>query len=139
MNTVNPGLPELRSHRVARAAYERVEARRNDDRRKKYGALTHKLPGMILQNGLSQATGFLLAKGEPHHLALLGDLALVLRSVGVTQTDNPQALHQQIIGADLETTLLLTRRSLEAAGWMKRYVQGVLRIDPTGAEAGEVS
>lgn len=26
----------------------------------------------------------------------------------------------------------LTRRTLEAAGWMKRYVQGVLGVDATG-------
>ena len=31
----------------------------------------------------------------------------------------------------------LTRRSLEAGAWIKRYVQGVLRVDATGDQAAE--
>lgn len=136
---MNPHLAsaDMRGHRVARAAFERVEARNTPEQRAKYGALAHKLPGMILQNGLCQATGFLLAKSEPHHLALLEDLAAVLRSVHVTKTNDPRALHQQVIAAHLAETIVLTRRSLEAAGWIKRYAQGVLRVDATGAVPGD--
>ena len=46
----------------------------------KYGALAHRLPGMLLENGLAQATGFLLAKNNPEHHALLDDLCVVLRA-----------------------------------------------------------
>lgn len=135
---------QVRTHAVAREAYARVVARRDDSgkdapNKKAYGALAHKLPGMILMNGLAQATGFLLAKGNREHEALLGDLNAVLRAAGAS--DHPDgagagaALHRQVIRSDLRQTLMLTRRTLEASGWIKRYVQGVLRVDATGGSA----
>lgn len=127
-------MPELRIHQVATVAFGRVQARADEDKswQKKYGAVAHKLPGMILQNGLAQATGFLLAKGEPEHRAVLDDLTQVMRAAGVTTAVDRDALHQQIIGADLQQTLRLTRQALEASSWLKRYVQGLLRITATG-------
>ena len=129
----------IRTHAVASAAYERVDSHRNHPRKKEYGALAHKLPGMILQNGLAQTTGFLLAKGKPEHLALLDDLNAVLLAPGAvstTTTDGP-ALHDRVIQSKLTETMHLTRRSLEASGWIKRYVQGVLRVDATGDQVIE--
>ncbi|MBU0501415.1 MAG: type III-B CRISPR module-associated protein Cmr5 [Gammaproteobacteria bacterium] len=127
-------MPELRAHKIARAAYERVTAHSGSSEgfRKKYAALAHKLPGMILQNGLAQATGFLLAKGKEEHRAVLTDLAGLLRAIGATNSSDPDQLHRSIIDADLEQTLLLTRRALEATGWMKRYIQGALGLSATG-------
>lgn len=129
----------VRTHTVAGAAYERVDARRDKPWKKQYGALAHKLPGMILQNGLAQATGFLLAKGKSEHLALLGDLNAVLIAADAVPktTANGPALHDLIIRSGLTDTMNLTRRSLEASAWIKRYVQGVLRVDATGADAAE--
>lgn len=128
----------LRAHRVATEAFARVEAHQAtaEQERKKYGAIAHKLPGMILQNGLAQATGFLLAKGgnsdSDHHSWLLDDLRAALRAGGSLDEPNREALHQRIIAADLNETLKLTRAALEASGWLKRYVQGLLRINATG-------
>ena len=122
----------VRTHVVAGCAYERIDARRNDSGKKKYGALAHKLPGMIIENGLAQATGFLLAKGNAEHRALLDDLNAVLREAGATTTETGPGLHQAIINSDLDRTLILTRRSLEASGWLKRYAQGVLGVTATG-------
>lgn len=126
----------LRAHRVATAAFACVEARQSlaDKERTKYGAIAHKLPGMILQNGLAQATGFLLAKGSsyPEHLLLLDDLNAVLKAGGSLDKPDREALHQAIIAADLGATLKLTRAALEASGWLKRYVQGLLRVSATG-------
>ena len=130
-------MTEIRSHRVARAAYERVSARRNDPEKKKYGALAHRLPGMILENGLSQATGFLLAKGKDEHRALLDDLSVVLCAARATDARGGEALHETIIESDLGQTLILTRRCLEASGWLKRYAQGVLRVTATGDDDTE--
>ena len=133
----------LRAHRVATAAFARVEARQTlaGKPRKQYGAIAHKLPGMILQNGLAQATGFLLAKGanaeDDHHSWLLDDLNAVLRAGGSLDVPDRQALHARIIQADLNQTLKLTRDALEASGWLKRYVQGLLRISATGDNATE--
>ncbi|TVQ93801.1 MAG: type III-B CRISPR module-associated protein Cmr5 [Chromatiaceae bacterium] len=127
----------IRSHRVATAAYRCVENRRNESNKKKYGAIAHKLPGMILQNGLAQASGFLLAKGAsaPEHWMLLDDLRDVLRAGGTLDVPSREDLHQRIIGADLSQTLKYTRAALEASGWLKRYVQGVLRVTATGDDA----
>ena len=131
----------VRTHAVAGAAYERVDARRDEAWKKQYGALAHKLPGMILQNGLAQATGFLLAKGNrnPEHLALLDDLNAVLHAAGAVPADTAdgRALHDLVIRSKLTDTMHLTRRSLEASAWIKRYVQGVLRVDATGDQAAE--
>ena len=129
----------VRTHDVAGAAYEHVDARRDEAWKKQYGALAHKLPGMILQNGLAQATGFLLAKGNCEHLALLDDLNAVLRTADALPADTAdgRALHDLIIGSKLTETMHLTRRSLEASTWIKRYVQGVLRVDATGDQVAE--
>lgn len=134
MTTMTP-----RSHLVAQAAYNRVEARQalSKKTKKAYGALAHKFPILILQNGLAQATGFLRAKGKEEHLALLDDLAQVLRETGEDACHDAAALHQSVIAADTAATMRLTRRALEASSWIKRYVQGVLEIDATGASREE--
>ena len=127
----------IRTHRVARVAYECVSAHREDQDKKKYGALAHKLPSMILANGLAQATGFLIAKGESEHRALLSDLNAVLCATKTSTATDGRALHQQVIDSNLSQTLILTRRSLEASGWIKRYVQGVLGLNATGDTSDE--
>lgn len=124
-----------RSHQVAKAAYDCVNKRKDFAEKKAYGALAHKLPVLILQNGLAQATGFLLAKGKAEHQALLNDLAQVLRETGELGCTDGAALHATIVAADVGKTMQLTRRALEASGWVKRYVQGVLKVDATGEEA----
>ena len=128
---------KVRTHKVARAAYERVAApaRKDAEYRKKYAALAHKLPGMILQNGLAQATGFLVAKAGDEHFALLDDLCFVMSQAGVVGPND--RLHETVIGADVRQTMRLTRSALDASGWIKRYVQGVLRVDSTGEEMAE--
>lgn len=123
-----------RSHQVAQAAYNRVNGRLGFGAKKAYGSLAHKLPTLILQNGLAQATGFLLAKDKDEHRAVLDDLAQVLRESGESGCADRKALHETIIAADTFKTMHLTRRALEASGWIKRYVQGVLKVDATGGE-----
>ena len=128
----------VRTHAVAKAAFacvtrrrERIDGAREVDA-KRYGALAHKLPGMLLENGLAQTTGFLLAKARPEHHALLDDLQAVLRAAEATSAADGPGLHREVLDADLARTMILTRRSLEAGGWLKRYAQGVLGVDATG-------
>jgi len=133
----------LRAQRMATTAFERVSARATltTETSRKYGALAHKLPGMILQSGLAQATGFLLAKAQggdadPHTL-LLDDLHAVLNANRPLGTTTATELHALVLRAPLLETLALTRAALEASSWIKRYVQGVLRVSTTGdSEAG---
>lgn len=121
-------MTETRTHAVAKTAYECVAAhrRRPKRERKEYSALAHKLPGMILQSGLAQATGFLLAKGKDEHCALLDDLNAVLHAAQATTTENGRELHDAVIASGLQEAVNLTRRSLEASGWIKRYAQALL-------------
>ena len=130
-----------RTHNVARAAFKCVDAHArsssSESEKRAYGALAHKLPGMILQNGLAQVTGFLLAKGKKEHDSLIRDLAKVLSKSGAIEELDAEDLHKQIIDSELHRYIFLTRRSLEASGWLKRYVQGVLRVGPTGETDGK--
>lgn len=131
-----------RSHRVAQLAHDLVARRSGFSQRKEYGALAHKLPTMILQNGMAQATGFLLAKTssrkDSEHAALLNDFAAVLReSAGITGCLDGAALHRHVIDASALDTMQLTRRGLEASAWIKRYVQGVLKLSATGDAVDE--
>lgn len=123
-----------RSQIIATAAFEQINARRSAEDNKKYATLVHKLPTMILQNGLAQTTGFLLAKDEAHHQALLNDLTAVFKQVDTTLENitDGEALHKVIIELDLYQIMCMTREALEIAGWLRRYVQGVLKIDATG-------
>lgn len=123
---------KVRTHAVARAAYERVKERADQEDRDAYGQLVHRLPGMILQNGLAQATGFLMAKGSAEHKKLLDDLEDVLATTGVI--DRNDELHHRVIEANVPETIRLTRATLEASGWIKRYVQGVLRVSSAGED-----
>ncbi|WP_246221814.1 type III-B CRISPR module-associated protein Cmr5 [Marichromatium bheemlicum] len=134
----------MRAHRLATAAYSCVDhigGGIDGVDPKRYDAIVHRLPGMILQHGLAQSSGFLLAKGKGpnagEHLRVLDDLCQVLREAGVTEAAHGEDLHQRFIKADLADTMALTRHALDAAAWLKRYVQGVLRITATGDPAIE--
>lgn len=127
---------ETRSQKYARAAYTKVEKRQRETVAAKYGALALNFPVMVLQSGLAQATGFLLAKGRDEHMAFLNDLADVLVETATLNVkaeggQRGQALHHHVLGSDLATYQHLTRCVLDAAGWFKRYAQAVLKADPT--------
>jgi len=132
---------ETRTQKVASAAYRCVAARehglKKPAQRQAYSALAHKFPGMVLENGLAQATGFLLAKGRTEHIALFEDIHQILFSVGATQAADSEALHEEIIESDLQAIMLLTRCTLDASGWLKRYVQGILNVSASGDESSE--
>lgn len=128
---------ETRSQKYARAAFTRVEKRQHEAIAAKYGALALNFPVMVLQSGLAQATGFLLAKGlRDEHKAFLNDLADVLVETATLslEAENGQrgeSLHRHVLASDLATYQHLTRCVLDAAGWFKRYAQAVLKADPT--------
>lgn len=119
---------ETRNQKHARAAYDKVKAVEGQPVEKKYGALALNFPVMVLQSGLAQATGFLLAKDKEEHLRYLDDLASVLGE------GDGKGFHAKIIASELATYQHLTRRTLDAAGWFKRYAQGILKAEPTDGE-----
>lgn len=126
---------ETRTRMMASEAYKRVAAQQGE-LGERYRALAEALPGMILQNGLAQATGFLIAKGKPEHNAMLADLNAVLGAAKVVAAAGGGELHSEIIGTDdPRRWMQITRHSLEASAWIKRYAQGLLKSE--GQERGE--
>lgn len=112
---------ETRDQKYAKAAYPKVNAHSGTDTEKAYRTLALNFPVMILQSGLTQAVGFLLAKNKAEHQAYLRDLAEIL---GLT---NANTMHDTIIRSNLTDYQQHTRKALEAAAWLKRYTQALLK------------
>lgn len=117
----------MRTQQYAKAAFPRIEKiAAKAELKKEYGSVALSFPVMVLTAGLAQATGFLRAKGKSHHNAYLNDLAEVL---GVRDGEQ---LHKDVIRCDAQEYQQLTRNVLDAAGWMKRYAQALLKVEETG-------
>ena len=126
---------ETRTRMMASEAYQRVAAREGKPHEKEYKSLAEALPGLILQTGLAQATGFLIAKDEHAHKAALDDLNAVLGAAKVVETAGGRQLHDKIIKTDdPRRWMQLTRHSLTASGWIKRYAQGLLKSSTDSAD-----
>ena len=107
----------IRTQHYAQAAYPLVAGLKNSPIAAKYRTLALAYPTMIMQAGLAQAVGFLMAKGSDEHQKLLEHLATLL---------DQKDLHTEILKANLRHYQLLTRQSLDATAWLKRYTQALL-------------
>ncbi|SIO96522.1 type III-B CRISPR module-associated protein Cmr5 [Vibrio spartinae] len=124
-----------RSQIIASKVYDQIKAR-EDTPDSQYNALVKELPSMILQNGLVQATGFLWSKyeKEPHFKKVLDDLRRSFQSIN---EPSAEAFHNKLVESKLYDSIRYTREALEIAGWMRRYVQGIL--DPKEKEKSNQS
>ena len=110
-----------RQQGFASRAYDCIQQRQqcqNKNEFADYKSAALSLPTFILQNGLLQATGFLLAKKQN---GLLNDLAHTLDF----SVKDGEALHQAILTSDNHHYQQLTRDSLAAAAWLRRYLQAL--------------
>lgn len=122
---------ETRDQKYAKAAFPKVSEKKATDTRnieavkleKSYRTVALNFPVMILQSGLTQSIGFLLAKNKAEHQAYLQDLADILG------LQNAKKLHETIIGCNLSDYQQHTRKALEASAWLKRYTQALLKGD----------
>ena len=112
---------QIRTQKYAEIAYPLVEAIQGNEIEAKYRTLALNFPTMILQSGLAQAIGFLMAKNEAHHIQLLQHLAKLLG-----YQDNTEQLHEDVRQFDITKYQLLTRKAIEASSWLKRYTQALL-------------
>ncbi|MDQ8975264.1 type III-B CRISPR module-associated protein Cmr5 [Acinetobacter johnsonii] len=117
----------VRTQRYALKAYPKIDFRKGKDIEAKYRTIALDFPTLVLQGGLAQAVGFLLAKNNPEHQAYLEDLAEVLNIPTNDQNIRRQRLHHNVIYADIAEYQLLTRKALEASAWLKRYTQSLLK------------
>lgn len=95
-----------------------------DEQRKlevKYRTLALNFPTMILQSGLVQAVGFLMAKDEAEHQKLASHISRLLGYQAV------EDLHKHLLRSDITEYQLLTRKAIDAASWLKRYTQALLK------------
>ncbi|MCS6869151.1 type III-B CRISPR module-associated protein Cmr5 [Thermus sp.] len=109
-----------RSQNWAQAAYERVRARKDWEKREEYQDMALKLPVLVRQAGLSQALAFVHSRGKEGHRAVGDDLAAVLGY------GNLEALAEAARRAELLRYLRLTREVLQVAEWFKRFAQALL-------------
>lgn len=110
---------QIRTHKYAEKAYPKVAEviHKSDEIQKKYRTLALNIPTMIMQSGLAQAIGFLMAKDEEEHRLVLQHIEQVLEH---------KMLHQAILKSDITEYQFLTRQTLEATSWLKRYTQALL-------------
>ncbi|HNC87022.1 MAG TPA: type III-B CRISPR module-associated protein Cmr5 [Agitococcus sp.] len=113
---------ETRDQKYAKAAFPKVSAQKNTAIEKGYRTLALNFPVMVLQSGLAQAVGFLMAKAnsQNEYAVYLNDLASILLN------KDAKALHDDIINSPLANYQHLTRQTLEASAWLKRYSQSLL-------------
>lgn len=107
-----------RSQRLAQAAYARIARHGKPD--KEYVSFAKKFPALIHTCGLAQAVAFALAKKETDYT---DDLAEVLKAAGHSTISNRDSLAKQSRESDLGGYLRLSRDAINAAGWLKRYVE----------------
>lgn len=113
-------MPTIRTQKYAEIAYPLVSAIKDSELESKYRTQALNLPTMILQSGLMQTVGFLLAKGTDEHLAIYQHLKILL---------NDDNLHETVRTSDIVKYQRLTRNAIEASSWLKRYTQALLEKD----------
>jgi len=118
----------------AQKVYERIASFGKDypkgrAERTQYGAMAHKFPVLVRQAGLIQALVFVHTRGKKAHKILLEDLAQVIAE------QSAEEFVRQCREADLTTYMWLTRQTLSALEWFKRFAQSVLEVEP-GEEGG---
>lgn len=106
----------------AQQVYEKVQSL-NQEERKVYGAMAHKLPVLVRQAGLIQAIAFVATRGQKAQKLLLDHLASTL---GYTNQDE---LYTRVREASLQEYALLTRQALWALEWYKRFAQSILGVN----------
>jgi len=149
-----------REQRYAGDVYTRIQAVlawSDEQQKKQYGSLAHKLPVLIRTNGLAQALAFVAARNtdDPQReryspqLQLIKDLAAVLIATNALTPAPELPAHasdrQQDItrmqhlltrsrDADFNEYLRLTESALEALLWFKRFAQSELQVDSANTD-----
>ena len=98
---------------------------KDSSKRKQYGSMAHKLPILVRSAGLTQALAFVDSRGKDAHHDLLNHLA------SVTAKCEKQEFLQLSRDAELQQTIYLTRRTMLALKWYKRFAQSVLEVEAT--------
>jgi CRISPR-associated protein Cmr5 len=112
-----------RSQRLAQAAFSQIAVHTKNGTRKpdkEFVSTVKKFPSLVHTCGLAQAVAFALAKKDEEFISYL---AAVLKAVGHTQVTDAKSLDQQARTQPLSGYLRLSRDAINAASWLKRYVE----------------
>ena len=108
-------LIKTRSQQLAERAYDCITRRAEDrDGRDEYCRFAKRFPSLIHSSGLAQAIAFADAKAPAGFVA---DLEKVLGESGLGERSRK---------APVPEYLRLSRKALQASGWLKRYAEAVL-------------
>jgi CRISPR-associated protein Cmr5 len=112
-----------RQQQMAQKAFEKVSliAKKDEKKQKDYSRFAKQFPAMIHSCGLCQALAFASAKGNNDHVR---HLAAVM-----AMGDDERQFLQDVRTANTVEYLRLNRIGLQAASWLKRYAEALLK-DP---------
>lgn len=114
-----------RSQKLAQSAFARVQDRHeklSEKEFKDFSGFARKFPALIHTCGLAQAVAFALAKKETDYI---GDLAAVLEASEHSEIVDGPSLDKHARTQTLSGYLRLSRDAINAASWLKRYVEAV--------------
>jgi CRISPR-associated protein Cmr5 len=112
---------QTRSQKLAQAAFPLIQDRKKREKGfDEYKSFAKKFPALIHTCGLAQAVAFALAKKETEYVE---NLVAVLKLIGHPEVSSAEALHKQSRDQPLSGYLRLSRDAINAASWLKRYVE----------------
>ena len=118
-------MAQTNSQKMAQAAYKSI-SRRVDSKNKslpeKYASFARSFPSLVHSCGLAQAVAFARSKD---HGQYLDDLAAVLNKLGHAEAVSADGLEKATREHLVPAYVRLSRNTLQAAGWLKRYVEAV--------------
>jgi CRISPR-associated protein Cmr5 len=124
-----------RSQKLAQAAYARIALNTNSGQQnpdKEYVTFAKKFPALIHTCGLAQAVAFARAKKQANYIA---DLTEVLKAADHSEMTGKDSLDHHARTQQLTGYLRLSRDAIDAATWLKRYVEAATPEDMTEAES----
>lgn len=114
---------------IAKPVYDKVEAygkvhKKGTAERDQYISMAQKLPILIRTAGLAEALAFVESRKEEAYKDFLKDVATVVSG------KNMRDFAEASCSAEMQEYIYLTRRTMLALKWFKRFTESVL--DPQG-------
>ena len=114
---------QTNSQKMAQAAYDLVRRRVSPGGLpEKYASFARSFPSLVHTCGLAQAVAFAKAKS---HGQYLDDLAAILNEIGHAEAASVDSLEKATREHSVPAYVRLSRNTLQAVGWLKRYVDAV--------------
>ncbi len=110
--------------------YEKDDKSKSKENSKKYGAMALKLPILIHTAGLAQALAFVQSRDKDPFTQLLKDLAEVVGTI-TKNNYSVEAFVNESRSSELEKYTYLTKHTMTALEWFKRYAQSILKVETT--------